>query len=386
MKMKKTVCLVLLIVSVFLFSEPASAAVSSGTEDYQRCYQEQMRQSGAEDLPDRLPKETQKTLEQLGVSGTDWESITSITPKNYFQKILDIFTGKMKNPLRILASIIAVVLLCALLNGLRLSFGEQALGQVIGMVGALCICTIVVSPLVSCISDSADVLKAASGFLLACVPVLVGIMAAGGQPVSAGSYHLLMLAAGDAVSIFATTVLVPMMDIFLALSVVSAISPGIRLDGLCSVFNKVVKWVMGLVMTLFTGLITMHSVLAASMDTTGVKAVKFVVSSCVPVVGNALSDAMNTVNSCIRTLKSGVGAFGLLAGIFIFLPVLAECLLWLITLTLGSGISRIFELDGITSLLKASADVVSTLLAILLCCMMVLIISTVLMLMLGGAA
>lgn len=383
--MKKTVCFLILILAAFLFHTAAfaeqTASSQSSMESY---YQEQLEQSGADKLQDKLPDDTKKILQELGISGSDWNSITSITPQNYFEKILSVFTGKAKNPLRVLASIIAVILLCALLDGMKLSFGEKPLGGIIGMVGTLCICTIVVQPIVACISDAADVLKASSGFLLACVPVLVAIMAAAGQSVSAGSYHLLMMAAGNVISIFATTVLVPMMNIFLALSVVSSVSPNINLNGLCNVLNKAVKWVMALGMTLFTGLITMHSIVASSLDSTGAKAAKFVVSSFVPVVGNALGEALNTVTGCVKMLKSGVGAFGLLAGLFVFLPVIAECVLWILTLMLCSGISQVFELKEITGLLKASSDVVSTMLAILLCCMMVLIISTVVMLVIGG--
>ncbi len=385
---KGAVCLILLVVTALFLHQPAYAAsTSSGgaqSGDLSRYYEEQAKESGADQLEDKLPEDTQKILKEMGIDGSDWSSITSVTPQNYFQKILSVFTGKAKNPLRVLASVVAVILLCALLDGMKLSFGEKTLGNVVGMVGTLCVCAIVVQPIVSCISDAADVIKAGCDFLLACVPVMVAVMAAAGQAVSAGSYHLLMIAVGNVVSIFATTILVPMMNLFLALSIVSSVSPSINLNGLCGVMNKIVKWVMGLGMTLFTGLVTMHSLVASAQDTTVSRAAKFVVGSFVPVVGNALGEALNTVTSCVKMLKSGIGAFGLLAGLIVFLPVIAECVLWLLTLLLCSGISQVFSLDGITGLLKASADVVSTMLAILFCCMTVLIISTVVMLLIGG--
>lgn len=383
--MKKTVCLMFAAAFLLLFVHPAWAASNfSKSGKFDSYYQDQLRQSGAENLPDSLPPQTQKILNDLGIHNTDWNSITSISPQNYFQKIWSVFSGQAANPLKTLCGVIAIVLLCALLNGMKLSFGERPMGGVIGMVGTLCICSVIVTPIVSCIQDSSEVLKAASGFLLACIPVLAGIMIAAGQPVSSGSYQVLMFAAGNVISALASNVLIPLMNIFLALSVVSAVSPGVNLNGLCSALNKAVKWVMGLCMTLFTGLITVHSIVASSLDSTGAKAAKFVVSSFVPVVGNALGEALQTVNGCVKLLKSGVSAFGLLAGIFIFLPVVAECLLWLLTLNLCSGIGQIFELNEISTLLKASADVVSTLLAVLLCSMMILIISTVVMLVIGG--
>ncbi len=85
-------------------------------------------------------------------------------------------------------------------------------------------------------------------------------------------------------------------------------------------------------------------------------------------------------------LKSGVSAFGLLAGIFVFLPILVECIVWLITLQVCIGVGDIFDLKEITSLLKASGNVIETLLSIILCCMMILMVSTVIMLIIGGVS
>lgn len=380
-------CFLLLFFSLIFLRTPAFAGNSaSSAGDAEKYSQEIAEKSGADDLADKLPAETRRILNELGVEKADGESVSSVTPQNYFQKILSVFSGKAKAPARVFAAAVSVILLCALLNSLKLSFGEKPLGDVVGLVGTLCICTVVVQPIVACVSDAAEMLKAASGFLLACAPVLAGIMAAAGQSASAGTYHLLTAAAGGAVSAFASTVLSPMMNLLLALSVVSSVSPGLGLDGLCGAMNKAVKWIMGLGMTLFTGLVTMHSVVAVSADNAGVRAAKFMVGSFVPVVGSALGEALGTVNGCVKALKSGVGAFGLLAGLFLFLPVLAECVLWVLTLTVCSGISRVFDLGPIAELLKSAADVVSTMTAILLCSMSVLIITTVAMLLIGGGA
>ncbi|WP_195983476.1 stage III sporulation protein AE [Clostridium sp. D33t1_170424_F3] len=376
--MKRTVCLVFLL---FLALFCAPCAYAEGVEDF---YSEQMQQSGAEDLPDSLPQETRETLESLGIDGVDWQALTSITPESIFSEIGSMAAEHSQGPLHAAASVVAVMLLCALCSGMKLSFGEKQLGGVVGMVGALCVCAVVVAPIVSFIQQTADIIHAAAGFLLACVPVLTGIMLAAGQPVSSGSYNLLMMAAGNVISIVSAGVLVPLLNIFLALSIVSAVSPGVNLGGICDAFHKVVKWILGLCMTVFTGLLTVHSIVASSLDGTAAKAAKFVVSSFVPVVGSALGEALQTVTGCVKMLKSGIGAFGLLAGAFIFLPVILQCILWMATLAACEGIGDIFELKEITSLLKAVSKALQIILAIVLCCMTILTVSTVIMLAIGG--
>ena len=74
-------------------------------------------------------------------------------------------------------------------------------------------------------------------------------------------------------------------------------------------FYKAVKWVLSIVMTIFVSLLTIQNLIGVAADNAGTKAVKFAVSNFIPVVGGALSDAYTTVQSCVKVLKSGVGAF-----------------------------------------------------------------------------
>ena len=385
-RIKKALCLFGAVVALVCFSAPVSAAETSAgqsgmIDDY---YNQQFEESGAADLPDALPEETRQQLEDLGVGDANWMDIQNITPQGFLGVIVSIAGESSIQPLKSAVSVIAVMLLCALLNGMRLSFGERTMGNVIGMVGTLCVCTIIISPVVSCIQNAAFVIKAAAGFLLACIPVLTGIMIAAGQTVSAGSYNLIMVGAGNAISLLAANVLVPLMNIFLAVSVVSSVSPNLNLSGLCQSFSKVTKWILGFCMTVFSGLLTLHGLVGSALDSTSARAARFVVSSFVPVVGSALGEALQTINGCVKMLKSGVSAFGLLAGIIVFLPAILQCLLWQITLYLCAGIGDIFDLKEITSLLRAAANTISTMLAITICCMAVLTVSTVAMLIIGG--
>ncbi len=352
-------------------------------EDY---YSAQFEESGAGELPYSLPEEARESLGDLGVADPDWRNIQNVTPQGIFSQIAAVFGEKGQAPLEAAFSVLAVMLLCALVNGMKLSFGDKPLGGAIGLVGVLCICLAVIRPVVSCISSAAQVIQGAAGFLLACVPVLTGILLAGGQAVSAGTYNLLVVGAGNVISIFSAGLLVPLMNVFLALSIASSLSPGLNLSGLCGWFSKAAQWGLGLCMTVFTSLLTVQSAVAASADSTASKAAKFLLGSFVPVVGGALGDAFTTVQGSVQLLKSGVGAFALLGTLFIFLPAAAECILWMLTLNLCAGIGMIFDLKEIDSLLSAASKAVGLTLAFVLCSMAVIMISTALMLVMGGGS
>ena len=283
--MKRIVCFLAVLFLFCIFAPNVSAAEVSSFDEI---YREQLEKSGAENLPEQLPEDVREELEGLGVSGVDWESMRQLTPEGVFRSIFEMLAAQKDGPIKAAFSALSVMLVCALLNGFRLSFGERPLGGVVGLVGTLCICTAIVGPLVTCIGGAVTVIQGAAAFLLACVPVMAGIMIAGGQPLAASSYHLLMVGAGNLISLIASGFLVPLMNVFLAFSVVSSVSPSLNLSGLCDLFHKAVKWILGLGMTVFTSLLALQSSISTAADGAGTKAAKFVVSSFVPVVGLSL--------------------------------------------------------------------------------------------------
>ena len=376
----------LCLVCLLGFAWPVQAAETgeAGETFDQSLYEEQMEESGAQDLWDSLPEETQELLEELGVEGVGWESLAAVEPQSFFEMLLGFFTGGLSQPLAAGASLLGIMLVCALMNGMKLSFGERQTGSVLGMVGTLCACAVIAPPVISCIQQASTLIEGARGFLLAGAPVLAGLMLACGQPVSASGWTAFLMAAGNGISLLSSVVLLPVMHIFLAFSLASAVSPDIRLDSLCGVFAKTVRWVLVLAVTIFTSLLSAQSLISASADGASVKAAKLF-AGFVPVVGNVLGDAMGTVQSCGRLLKSGVGAFGLLAALCIFLPVVAQCLLWIFCCTLCGAAGDLLGQSEITGLLKAASQVLQTLLAIVVSCAVVMLVSAVLIMQGGGS-
>lgn len=376
---KKVFCVLVLALLAFWFAPSASA--STAQEDL---YREQAEESGAGELAGELPPETQALLEELGISPLDWESIQNVSAQRVWEALASAAGDQADGPLKAAAAVISALLLCALLGGLRLSFGERPLGRMAGLAGTLAVCGSVVPPVLSCIDFAASVIQAASRFLLACTPVLAGILAAGGQIASAGAYNLWMVAAGNAVSVLASGALIPLLRIFLAFSLVSAVSPGLELTGLCDWMAKAAKWLLSLGMTVFTGVLAMQTALSSAADGAGAKTVKFVVGSVVPVVGSALGDAVGAVQSSVKLLRSGVGAFGLLAGLLVFLPAVAGCLLWMLSLSFCAAVGDVLGVPAVSGLLRAVGKAAGLTLAVLLSSMAALLISLVMLLALGG--
>lgn len=375
--------LVLLLLVCCLSAVAEDAAEKSDRQAY---YNSQVESSGADELPGKLPTETRSALSGMGIQGDDFQSIGQLTPQRFFQTVFGLAGTEGKSPLKAAAASIAVMLLCAMIDAMKLTFGERPLGGVVGIVGTLCVSVVIVQPIVEVLVRAAGVIRSACIFSVAAVPVMAGILAALGRPASAASMQLLLTTSGNVLQVLSAQLFAPVLQVLLALSVVSSVSPDVRLDGILKFVSKAVKWLLGLSMTLFSGLLTMRSLVNTGADTLAGRAARFVVSSFVPVVGGALSEAMRTVGGCVEMLRGGVGAFILLALVVLFLPSLLSCLLWMLTLHACAAISGIFALSEMTRLLHACAEVLEILLGILLCSMTVLIISGVVLMMMGGGS
>ena len=137
-------------------------------------------------------------------------------------------------------------------------------------------------------------------------------------------------------------------------------------------------------MTIVVGFLTVQSLVASSSDNVTTKAAKFMISSTVPVVGGALSEALGTVKGCVSLLRSSVGYFGIFVVVATFLPLLLELVVWSLITKLGSLCSQLFSFKQLGGLLDGMGAAIGVMMALLCSYALLLILSTTILLLLGG--
>ena len=157
------------------------------------------------------------------------------------------------------------------------------------------------------------------------------------------------------------------------------VCPKLKLTGFVGGIKTFVTWSLGLVLTVFIGLMSIQSVVASGGDSLSAKTTKFFIGSMIPVVGGALSDLFAAAQGCIQLVKGTLGAFGIVVTALTFLPVLARCGVWYLTISLGGVVSELFSLTQITQLLKSLSSTIGIIMAVLLYDALLVIISTTLL-------
>ena len=351
---------------------------------YADTYDDFLEEYKVQDLYDSMPKDAKNILNSIGVDGIDYTKLNDIKFEDIWTELLNLFANQGATPLKILAILIAIMLLYSVVSTLKTSAKTTSMEQVLSVCVTLCITCVIVIPVCSIIDSGVEVIQTSSKFMIAYIPIMVLVMASSGRTVSSASYYSFMIFAGEGVSQVSSNIVAPFLRLFLGLSVTSAVSPNVNLGGVVSTVSKITKWLLGFVMTIFTALLTFKQLITTAMDNVSTRAVRYTLTSFIPIVGSALSDAYKTVQSSVGLLKSNIGVFVIIAVVIVFCPALIQCLIWIFSLQICKGAGELLSLKEPCMIIEAVNTVITTIFAILLCIMSIFIISTAVILLLGG--
>ena len=335
-------------------------------------------------LYNSLSDEVKQSLNNMGIDGVDTGKLSNLSFSSIIAEITNIASQNVDSPLKGLITIIALLLLCSILSAYKNTLGSD-ISTAINITSTLCVTCAAAMPAISIISRTSDIISTSSNIMLTYIPIMAVIMAAAGHPISGASYYSMMIAAGEGVGQLSSKIIVPLLNMFLGLSITGCVSPDVNLGGFTNLISRIIKWLLSFAMTIVTAVLTIREIITTSLDNVSTRAVRFTLNSFIPIVGSALSDAYKTVQGSVGLLKSGVGVFVIISIAIVFLPIILQSLMWIITLSIGKSTAEVLNLQQVQKLLESISAVFSTLLAIVLCIMSVYIISTAIILLMGGA-
>ena len=90
-------------------------------------------------------------------------------------------------------------------------------------------------------------------------------------------------------------VVLPITLIATALGIISNLSDKVQIGKLSNFFKSGITWLLGLIITIFVGILSMEGTLTSNVDGLTAKGVKTAASTFIPVVGKALGDSADVV-------------------------------------------------------------------------------------------
>ncbi len=369
---------------VVLFCLPISVK-SQNSKKWEDFYYEQAKSSDIQKIYEALPQSCLTLLNKIGIDEINPAKIYDLNFKKIIKVLSEITGAKVRSPLTTVSVSLGILIISATIKNLKDSKNSiNNSSSIINSITTLCLCANILIPIISFINSVSIVIKALTDFSLCITPVLGSIMIVSGKPLQAASYQTLILFAGQVISYITGKYLSPITNIILGIALISSISSHVNAEHFCFTVQKLIKNILKFTASIFTGILALQNIVSSKADSMATNTLKLSISSFVPIVGNAISDAFTTMYGCIDLLKVGVGAFGIIAGSIILLPSIIECLIWNCLLSICEFIADILELKKIKNLFKSINNVISISFAIILYVAMILIVSTAIILTCGG--
>lgn len=313
-----------------------------------------------------VPDEARDGLDRFGISTEDPTAITRLSPSAVFSAMLENVRNKLLGPLRLFFSIFALSIMFSLMG----KFPGSSL--ITSAAGAY----IISGPISNCLSLCGVVLSSGAAFMQGFVPIFAGICALSGSLTASASYNVIVLLAAQGTAVVSDVILLPLIGMSAALSIIGGMNPIIDISPLLLTIKKAAIWILGALMAIFTGLLTIQTVVGSAADTLALRTGKFLVSSLIPVVGNAVSEAYSTMSMSMSLLKSGTGVFGIAVLLSCVVPVIISVCLYCLSISFGGAAAELFGAKELGLLCRNMVSVLEIMLAVLISFLMLMIIST----------
>lgn len=304
-----------------------------------------------------LPEETR---ELLSASDMHPENMENASVPAFITSLADKISEELYAPIKIGLHLVSLVILGRIIC----EFGSDALHHVVQLCTAFCATTLLIQPISMLIKQTEQLVGTLTAVLTASIPIYTGILVMSGNAMTGSTYGALTLSWGSSVSAIARQLLLPVTRIYFVFSITAAISD-FGLKRITDALYRSVKWILILAVTVFTGILSLQTLLSAQSDAATTKAIKLVASGAVPIVGSAFSDAFSVIRASVGVVKSGIGAFGLLASLAIFLPVCLKASGWILTGITAAFVADLLEMDRFSDLMTGCVSVLKMLMAVL---------------------
>lgn len=195
------------------------------------------------------------------------------------------------------------------------------------------------------------------------LPILTGALAAQGAVHTSAALYTGTVLFSTVLNTAVSKLLVPMMYLYLCVCIANSTLAEESLKRIRLFLKWLMTWSLKVILYLFTGYISISGVISGTVDSSALKATKLAISGVVPVVGNILSDASETILLGAGVVKNSVGAYGLLAILTLLIGPFLKVGTQYVLMKCTSGICTMFAPKELAGLLEDYSSVMGYVLA-----------------------
>lgn len=238
-----------------------------------------------------------------GNVGTDYSG--------YISEIFSVIFSNVVSLLPAFAEVTAIALLCAVFTGAEGNVLGKSTSRVVRLACYSLIVVIIASALAAVVAECVSGIESLRKQMEIIAPILITLTVLTGGTGSAAIYQpSAVFLSGAAVEIISGFIF-PATIAAAVLNFMSKINPQITFTGMAKLIKSIMKWVMGITVTVFSVFLTLQSSASSLFDGVLFKATKYIIGNSVPIVGGFLSGGFDLLTAAGLLIKNSVGVCGI---------------------------------------------------------------------------
>ncbi|WP_151734339.1 stage III sporulation protein AE [Paenibacillus tengchongensis] len=218
---------------------------------------------------------------------------------------------------KLLVTIVMISVLSMILETVQSAFERKNVSKIAYMLCYMVVLVLAVNSFNIAIGYAKDAIDRMGDFMLAMIPLLFALLASMGNIVTVSVTHPLIVFMIHTVSTLIHTLVFPLLFFSAVLHLVSAISVKYKLTQLANLLRNVGAGVLGVLLTVFLGVISVRGITSSVTDGVTLRAAKYITGNFVPVIGKMFADATDTVISASLLVKNAIGLSGVIIILFL---------------------------------------------------------------------
>lgn len=379
MIIKRILKIIIFILIILLTTNTYSKAEQSAEDNIEETIEQQKETFGINSFIENANEYTGEFFNDIDISNILISAISGEVDNNtIYERIQNLFGDELKTGIKTLLSILVIIIIHSILKSVSENLENDTISTIIYYVQYIAIVTIIMSNFTDIVQMVKDTANNLVGFMNCLVPILLSLMIYTGSITTSSILEPIILFMINFIGNLIETVFIPLTLIIAVICIVSKISDKVQIEKLAKFMKSSMIWILGIILTIFVGVLSIEGTLSSSVDGITAKTAKAVVSSAVPIVGKILGDAVDTVLGCGIVLKNAIGFVGVIVIIGICIMPIIKLGILTICYKLVSSVCEPIADGKIINLLEQIGDIFKILLAILSAISFMVIIGTTL--------
>ncbi len=242
-----------------------------------------------------------------------------------------------------MSSVLVLIIIGSICRSIMENLSSEETSKIVYYIQYIVIATVVINSFLEILHLTENTIEKITNFMNLLVPLFTTLVLTTGNIATTNMFQPILLFTINFISNFTNQFLIPMLLISMSLTITSNILDKGQLEGIAKFFKSSIAWILGIVLTIFTSLLTLEGTLSSSVDGFTAKTTKAAVSNFIPVVGKILGDSLDTVLGCANILKNTIGILGVIIILTIVLmPIIkisVYCIFFKITALFGETLA-----------------------------------------------